>query len=76
MDRPVDHSCFNINDGSDTLLPFVRCLSTQNGETIAHYNTYELRSVYQPIFSISHRSITGFEALIRIHDESGQPVPI
>lgn len=76
MNFPVNNVPSNINVDLDALLPFIRCLSNRKGEAVAYYNTYELRSVYQPIFSLSHRSISGFEALIRIQDESGNSVSL
>ena len=42
-------------------------------ECIAQYNHLELRSVFQPIFSLDEKTL-GFEALIRARDHNGNPI--
>ena len=42
-------------------------------ECIAQYNRLELRSVFQPIFSLDEKTL-GFEALIRARDHNGDPI--
>ncbi|MCC4798551.1 EAL domain-containing protein [Enterovibrio norvegicus] len=50
---------------------FEKCLRAgNNGDLIAIFNGFHLRSVYQPIFRRDN-SILGFEALVRVQDEQG-----
>jgi len=44
------------------------------GVPTANYNGMTLRSSFQPILNLAHRTIPGHEALIRIHDSQGFPI--
>ncbi|HTI17020.1 MAG TPA: EAL domain-containing protein [Trinickia sp.] len=39
------------------------------------YGGYTVFSVFQPVFSVSHRRAIGYHASLRAHDEDGQQVP-
>ncbi len=45
---------------------------TQNA---AHYRGLHLGSAFQPIVSLSHRRVIGYEALLRAVGTDGAPVP-
>ncbi|MEQ1916628.1 MAG: EAL domain-containing protein, partial [Gallionella sp.] len=50
--------------------------SDEHGRVTAHYQDCSISSVYQPIFSLSHRRPVGYEALSRIsRDGSGVLAP-
>ncbi len=42
-------------------------------EWSAHFKGLELRTAFQPIFSLSHKRIVGYEALVRPFDGEGRP---
>jgi len=44
------------------------------GESQAVFNDFGLKSVFQPIFSLSHRRPVGYEALIRAADTRGETI--
>ncbi len=44
-----------------------------NGEFIAHYSHWSLRSVFQPIFG-HNNVLVGLEALVRIEDVHGESI--
>jgi EAL domain-containing protein (putative c-di-GMP-specific phosphodiesterase class I) len=44
-----------------------------NGEYIAHFSRWALRSVFQPIYG-DHNQIIGLEALVRLYDDSGESI--
>ena len=50
------------------------CQRDTNGNFVAHYGPFELRTAYQPIFRLHRRGagIHGFEALIRVHTAAGK----
>lgn len=53
-----------------------RLISDEHGRVTAHYQDCSISSVYQPIFSLSHRRPVGYEALSRIsRDGSGVLAP-
>ncbi|WP_183085141.1 EAL domain-containing protein [Trinickia fusca] len=39
------------------------------------YGGYTVFSVFQPVFSVSHRRAIGYHASLRVHDEEGRQVP-
>jgi EAL domain-containing protein (putative c-di-GMP-specific phosphodiesterase class I) len=39
------------------------------------YGGYTVFSVFQPVFSVSHRRAIGYHASLRVHDEDGRQVP-
>ncbi len=39
---------------------------------VAHFKDIEMRSAFQPIFSLSHQRVIGYEALVRPFDKKGQ----
>ena len=53
------------------------CQRDANGNFVAHYGPFELRTAYQPIFRLHRRGagIHGFEALIRVHTAAGKKLP-
>ena len=53
-----------------------RCQRDENGNFVAHYGPFELRTAYQPIFRLTRRSadIHGFEGLVRVHAAGGKKV--
>lgn len=40
----------------------------------AHWHGYALDSAFQPVLSITHQRVVGYEALLRVTDESGRAV--
>ena len=53
------------------------CQRDENGNFVAHYGPFELRTAYQPIFRLRRNGadIHGFEALIRVHTAGGKKLP-
>lgn len=49
-------------------------LDTTGPQSIGHLRHFRLHSAFQPIYSLSHMRLVGHEALVRAHDENGQPV--
>lgn len=47
---------------------------TGTRRTIA-YGGYTVFSVFQPVFSVSHRRAIGYHASLRVHDEEGRQAP-
>lgn len=47
---------------------------TTPGHTTARFRNFNVASAFQPIFSLSHRSPVGYEALCRASAEDGTPV--
>ena len=45
----------------------------QGRRTLADYLNYRLDSAFQPIFSLSHRRVVGYEALLRPFDREQKP---
>lgn len=61
--------------GADTmLLQLAESLEMQDGRWRARQGKWLLDSHFQPVFSFPHRRAVGYEALLRVSDESGQPV--
>ena len=50
-------------------------VTNDNGTVSGHFQSHRLRSAFQPIFSLAHKRTVGYEALIRVQDEGGTPVP-
>ena len=50
------------------------CQLDGQGNFVAHYASFQLRTAYQPIFRVARRSIDiyGFEGLIRVHTAGGK----
>lgn len=46
----------------------------QDNRTFGLFNKYRLSSAYQPIYSLAHKRIVGYEALIRAEDSENSPV--
>ncbi|HEX4985549.1 MAG TPA: EAL domain-containing protein [Burkholderiales bacterium] len=62
-------------NASSYSLEFIQdMLSEESGRTSAWFNDLELRSVFQPAFSLSHRRAVGFKAAIRSFSSRGNPV--
>lgn len=56
-------------------LDFIRSMiSEEAGQTCGWINELQLKSVFQPAFSLPHGSAFGFEANLRSLDPSGRPV--
>jgi EAL domain-containing protein (putative c-di-GMP-specific phosphodiesterase class I) len=49
-------------------------ISEQSGKVSGWFDELELSSVFQPTFSLPHRSVVGFEANLRSADAMGRPV--
>ena len=49
----------------------------ENGDPIAHYGPFEMRSAFQPIFRLGRRAaeIYGFEGLVRVFGPGGKALP-
>lgn len=52
-----------------------KCAICENGIVYGHFQSNILRSSFQPVFSLSHKRIVGYEALILVHDERTGPIP-
>lgn len=50
-------------------------LDTSGPQSVGQFGRFQLRSAFQPIYSLSHMRLVGHEALVRAQDENGQPVP-
>lgn len=50
-------------------------IRVENGRAAADYASLRLGSHFQPIFSVAHSRIVGYEALMRAQDSQGKPVP-
>ena len=48
--------------------------SERAGGWIAHWRGYTLESAFQPVLSITHQRIVGYEALLRAVDAAGNPI--
>ena len=58
-------------------LGFVRNMITeQSGRASGWFKDWELKSVYEPIFSLPHKRSIGFEAMVRATDPNGKQVPV
>ncbi|UZE95270.1 EAL domain-containing protein [Alkalimarinus alittae] len=55
----------SIDMTTETVLP---------GEWSASFMGLNLRTAFQPIFSLSHKRIVGYEALVRPFDSNGEPM--
>lgn len=59
----------NNNDYRLSTLEYIEQATRKDGDhTIGLFKGYTLRSLFQPIYSISHGRIVGFESLVEIHD--------
>jgi EAL domain-containing protein (putative c-di-GMP-specific phosphodiesterase class I) len=47
----------------------------ENGRATGDYASLRLSSHFQPIFSVAHSRVVGYEALMRAQDSQGKPVP-
>ena len=56
----------------ETIKKFV---TNENGTALGHFQAHQLRSAFQPIFSLAHKRAVGYEALVRVVGEGGRPVP-
>jgi EAL domain-containing protein (putative c-di-GMP-specific phosphodiesterase class I) len=61
----------NFNFDLDTVKKNV---SSEHNKIVGHFNDLKLSSVFQPIFSIAHKRVVGYEALIRGQDKRGMNV--
>lgn len=52
----------------------LECLEDDAGATMACEAGFELRSHFQPIFSVSHGRVVGHEALLRARDAQGRAI--
>lgn len=61
-------------------LSFIPAINTMqqikiiDSEVVGYFQEYQLRSVFQPIYSFAHQSPIGYEALLRATDNKGQSV--
>jgi len=56
-------------------LEFVQSMITeQSGQLSGWFNDLELKTVFQPVYSLSHQRAIGFEANLRATNASGRPV--
>lgn len=46
----------------------------RDNRTFGLFNDFRLSSAYQPIYSLAHKRIVGYEALLRAEDRDNQPV--
>jgi EAL domain-containing protein (putative c-di-GMP-specific phosphodiesterase class I) len=44
------------------------------GRTFGSFSDFQLTSAFQPIYSLAHKRIVGYEALVRAEDRNRQPV--
>lgn len=49
-------------------------IRTESGRTVATYRDIQLRSAFQPIFSLAHRRPVGYEGLLRAYSGDGAAV--
>jgi EAL domain-containing protein (putative c-di-GMP-specific phosphodiesterase class I) len=47
-------------------------LREEDGHTVGAFGKLSLRSNFQPIFSLAHQRVVGFEALLRAADSDGR----
>ena len=60
---------------SDFSLPEIEAATTLNAQrVVGQFKQLALHSHYQPILSLAHRRVVGYEALVRPHDAAGQSV--
>ncbi|RTL46857.1 MAG: EAL domain-containing protein [Burkholderiales bacterium] len=57
------------------LLQLADTLVHEGGRWHARYGPWLLESHFQPVFSFPHRRAVGYEALLRVSDDSGQVAP-
>ncbi|MBU2514089.1 EAL domain-containing protein [bacterium] len=53
-----------------SLYSILSLLNRSKGYTEARFNDLTIRSAFQPIYSVSHQRIVGYEALARINDQN------
>ena len=58
-----------------TLPDLLPHLARSDAGWCATWESVSLQSVFQPVLSVTHRRIVGYEALLRAHDHLGTPVP-
>ncbi|WP_407275133.1 EAL domain-containing protein [Halothiobacillus sp. DCM-1] len=46
-----------------------------DGQSVAVCEGFRIRSAFQPIISVAHQRVVGYEGLARVTDESGQAIP-
>ena len=47
----------------------------ENGTILGHVQSHKLRSAFQPIFSLAHKRVIGYEALVRVQDKKNNFIP-
>lgn len=52
---------------------YPRILTASDGQHVAQCNNFTVRSAFQPIVSVAHQRIVGYEGLARVFDSSGAP---
>ncbi|MGC8698288.1 MAG: EAL domain-containing protein, partial [Halothiobacillus sp.] len=45
-----------------------------DGQHVAIFDKYSVRSAFQPIISVAHQRIVGYEGLARVQDKAGQAI--
>lgn len=50
-------------------------ITEERGRWVARHGSHRLTSAFQPIYSFPHRRPVGYEALVRVEDERGRPIP-
>jgi EAL domain-containing protein (putative c-di-GMP-specific phosphodiesterase class I) len=68
--NPTDSASSTV--GLDAIRSRIRM---DNGRIVADYANLSLSSHFQPIFSVAHSRVVGYEALMRARDFQGTPVP-
>ena len=49
-------------------------ISEEDGRWVGRHRNHRLRSHFQPIYSFPHRRPVGYEGLIRVFSEQGEPL--
>lgn len=50
-------------------------VTLKKGHVSGWFQFYKLNSAFQPIYSLAHKRIVGYEALVRVTNRTGQAVP-
>ncbi|MBF0285901.1 MAG: EAL domain-containing protein [Magnetococcales bacterium] len=67
----MDNSLGNSTERLGVVAPVMR----HGARSWTRFQDYALSSVFQPIFSLAHRRVVGYEALLRANDGQGRAVP-